>query len=66
MVWSLCSLYWCAMPVRVEELLVTTWNYTYHNLDILCNKLSSTKYISADHVSENTPCGSILVSNHFL
>ena len=66
MVWSLCSLYWCAMPVRVEELLVTTWNYTYHNLDIVCKKVTSIKHISVDHFSEKTPCGSILVSNHFL
>ena len=66
MVWSLCSLYWCAMPVGVEELLVTAWNCTYHNLDNVCNKLSSTKYISADNFSEKTLCGSILVSNHFL
>jgi len=66
MVWSLCSLYWCAMSVRVEELLVTTWNYTYHNLDNVRNKLSFIKHISVDHFSEKTPCGSILVSNHFL
>ena len=26
-----------------EELIVTTWNYTWSNLEIVCNKLSSTK-----------------------
>ena len=46
------------------ELLATTWNSRYLNLEIACNKLSSIKQICLDLFLEEAPCGSILVRDH--
>ena len=43
---------------------MTTWNYTWRNLEIACNKSSSIKKMCQDLLSEEAPCGSILVSDH--
>ena len=39
---------------------------TCRNLEIECDKFSSLKYMCPDLFSEETPCGSILVSDHLL
>ena len=47
------------------SLFLTTWNYTFRNLDVACNKLSSIKYrMCPDLFLEEAPCGSILVNDH--
>ena len=49
---------------KYEELLVTTWNYTYSILELACNKLFSIKYIymlSGGPLPEKIPCGCLIV-----
>ena len=43
---------------------MTTWNYTWRNLEIACSKSSSVEWMCQDLLSEEAPCGSILVSDH--
>ena len=49
----------CTMLLKkYEELLVTTWNYTYSILELACNKLFSIKYmymISVDLFPKRSP-----------
>ena len=53
----------CA-TLSIRRILETKWNYTWRNLQITCNKLSSIKLMYPDLFSEETPRGSILVSDH--
>ena len=57
---SLCPLCYLEYTTCTKN-FVTTWNCTWRNLEIACNKLSSTKYMCPDRFSEKTPCCSILV-----
>ena len=60
---SMCSL--CTLLLRdYEELLATTWNYTYCRLEVARDELSFIKLMCPDLLSEETPYGSILVNDH--
>ena len=53
------------MLLRVyKQLLVATWNYTYHNLVATYNKFASKKWFCQDLYWEKFPHGSILVSDN--